>query len=43
MDRNSLNHPQEYLREGDDAFGEELAGVAGETKIVVHPTEGIDP
>ena len=27
--QNSLIHPQECSREGDDAFGEELAGVAG--------------
>ena len=30
MDRYSSSHPQECPREGDDdAFGEELAGVAG--------------
>ena len=29
MDRNSLSRPQECPREGDDIFGEELAGVAG--------------
>ena len=44
--RNSLSHPQECPREGDDAFGEEVAGVAGAgfiERLVVHSPDKETP
>ena len=41
------SHPQECPREGDDAFGEELAGVAGADlptiieRLMVPPGQGV--